>query len=165
MTKTDTESKKKMAPLPSWCLQSSLLAVHTARTLQLKSRFSVKTKKKSSYLRNYVLQPTKYANAVLSGDKVLAIPSNSWVGRAAKLLLIVKQQPALPSIFIVILTSGLVIRRDVLFQSDSVDKAGRGKGVGLGLWFWRGYALWPAIRWYGQSIRGFELSWGPQAVE
>lgn len=37
-----------------------------------------------SYLRNYVLQPTKYANAELSRDKVLAIPPNSCVEPAAK---------------------------------------------------------------------------------
>lgn len=82
--------------------------------LWLNCRFFEKTKI-CSYLRNYVLQPTKYANAVLSRDKVLAIPPNSCVGHAAKLLLIVKRMQALQSILIVILTPGLVIRLDGLF--------------------------------------------------
>lgn len=61
------------------------------------------------------MQPTKYANAILSRDKVLAIPPNSCVGHAAKLLLIVKRKQALQSILIVILTPGLAIRLDGLF--------------------------------------------------
>lgn len=62
------------------------------------------------------MQPTKYANAALSGDKVLAIPPNSCVEPAAKRLLIVKHKQALQSILIVILTPGFVIRLDVLFK-------------------------------------------------
>lgn len=84
------------------------------------------------------MQPTKYANAILSRDKVLAIPPNSCVGHAAKLLLIVKRKQALQSNLIVILTPGWAIRLDVLFK---VTMLTRGKGVGLGLRFWRGYAL------------------------
>lgn len=144
---------------PSWCLHVDCW-VQSFYTLQLNCRFFKKTKI-CSYLRNYVLQPTKYANAALSRDKVLAIP-NSCVELAAKWLLIVKHKQALQSILIVILTSGFVIRLDVLFK---VTMLTRGKGVGLSLWFWRGCVLWPAKGWYGRSARGFYLSWGPQAVE
>lgn len=73
------------------------------------------------------MQPTKYANAALSGDKVLAIPPNSCVEPAAKRLLIVKHKQALQSILIVILTPGFVIRLDALFK---VTMLTRGKGVG-----------------------------------
>lgn len=75
------------------------------------------------------MQPTKYANAALSRDKVLAIPPNSCVEPAAKRLLIVKHKQ---SILIVILTSGFVIRLDVLLK---VTMLTRGKGVGPSLWF------------------------------
>lgn len=83
------------------------------------------------------MQPTKYANAALSRDKVLAIPPNSCAAPAAKRLLIVKHRQALQSILIVILTSGFVIRLDVLFK---VTMLTRGKGVGPRLWLCRGRA-------------------------
>lgn len=73
------------------------------------------------------MQATKYANAALSRDKVLAIPPNSCVEPAAKRLLIVKHKQALQSILIVILTSGFVIRLDVLFK---VTMLTGGKGCG-----------------------------------
>eukprot|EP00069_Balaena_mysticetus_P017568 bmy_02188T0 len=72
-----------------------------------------------------VFLATKYANAALSRDKVLAIPPNSCVEPAAKRLLIVKHKQALQSILIVILTSGFVIRLDVLFKDPdtwSIDE-------------------------------------------
>lgn len=68
------------------------------------------------------MQPTKYANAALSGDKVLAILPNSCVEPAAKRLLIVRRKQALPSILIVILTSGFVIRLDVLFKATMLTR-------------------------------------------
>ena len=69
-------------PTPSWCLHIDC-QVQSFYILQLNCRFFKKTKI-CSYLRNYVLQPTKYANAALSRDKVLAIPPNSCVEPAAK---------------------------------------------------------------------------------
>lgn len=77
------------------------------------------------------MQPTKYANAVLSRDKVLAIPPNSCVGQAAKLLLIVKRKQALQSILIVILYSRLGDKASM--GCFKVTTLTRGKGVGPGL--------------------------------
>lgn len=39
-----------------------------------------------SYLRNYVLQPTKYANAALSRDKVLAMPPQQLCGTRCQVI-------------------------------------------------------------------------------